>query len=171
MKLPNSKVNGKVSYGSLDAQHIEGGDLKVYYSKVLISDLSGSTLQLTNVTDASIASVTNTQINTTSGDLHVDEVFNNVVITSSFGEVAIAKLNVNYSPFKLILKQSEGSVNLQGVGAKLIFDKNVSGNSFYGKPSITTQKNSTNATGNFEAKSADKSIVIVSKLSQLTVTN
>ena len=68
MKLPNTEAFGKVSYGGFDASNLNGGKLTIDYSKVSINDLNGCTLFLNNVTDAKIASVTNTtMINNSSG--------------------------------------------------------------------------------------------------------
>jgi hypothetical protein len=110
VNLPNTIASGKVSYGSFDASNLKGGELKINYCPVTIDELNGCTLFLNNVTDAKIASVTNTTLKSNSGNLSIDEVFTNVNLRCSFGQLKIAKLNKSLTNFKLDLKQSDASL-------------------------------------------------------------
>ncbi len=145
VKLPKTKASGKVSYGSFDANGLDGGDLKIYYAPVNINTLHTTTLSLNNVTDAKIASVTNTTLTSDSGSLEVDEVFSNVHLESSFGELVITKLNSGLKNFNLILKQSEAEIDGKLLGKNFISvvesygDKNDKSN-FNGSFTIKSKK-------------------------------
>lgn len=68
VKLPKTKASGKVSYGTFNADVLNGGELNISYSPVIINSLNTTDLFLNNVTDAHIASVANTKISSTSNE-------------------------------------------------------------------------------------------------------
>ena len=169
VKLPKTKVSGKVSYGSFDANEINGGKLNISFSPVNINSLNACTLFLNNVTDAKIASVTNTTLTSNSGDLKINEVFKDVNIESSFSELYIEKVNSNFGKFNLVLKQSEAVVNLSNIKEKLSFNVKEKSPQNLAKPSMTINKNKSLVNGNFTATNKSKSINIEGKYSQLTI--
>ncbi|MFY0604177.1 MAG: hypothetical protein JXQ93_09515 [Flavobacteriaceae bacterium] len=111
VKLPNTTASGKVSYGAFYANNLQGGNLKIYYAPVTINRITAGNLSLNNVTDAKIASVANTTLNSNSGKLTIQEVFKDVNLESSFGELTINKLNPALKNFNLELKQSDAVID------------------------------------------------------------
>ncbi len=121
LKLPKMSASGKVSYGTFNAEGLEGGKLDIFSSPVKIQTVENTTLNLKNVTDAALASVANSELNSDSGDLEVMELLsgNNIVI--SFGEIKIDKVSPSLSNFEMKLNQSEAEINLAGFSEKLDF--------------------------------------------------
>ncbi|MGB0892222.1 MAG: hypothetical protein ACPGUU_07705 [Flavobacteriaceae bacterium] len=133
VKLPKGKTSGKVSYGTFNSDGLYGGDLKIYYAPVDINTLNACTLFLNNVTDANLASVSNTVINTNSSGVKIQNVFNNVDVTNKFGELNIVKIAPNFNTLNLILDSSEvrlpllnidSNYNLNTVESRFLFPKN-----------------------------------------------
>ena len=118
VKLPKGKTSGKVSYGSFNAVDLEGGDLKISYSPVIINSLNSSNLSLNNVTDAKIASVTNSNIDASSGELIIDKILSDVSINLSFGDISILNFDPLIKKFKMNLEQSNAIIS-----TKTFFDK------------------------------------------------
>lgn len=115
VKLPNSTASGNVKYGSFDANRLSGGNLNIDFSKVTIADLNACTLFLNNVTDAKIASVTNTNMNNNSSIVVIETVNENVDISDRFGQLTIQNIIPNYQTFKLMLDNSEVELNLSDI--------------------------------------------------------
>lgn len=126
VKLPNTKASGKVSYGGFDASDLNGGRLTIDYSKVSINDLNGCTLFLNNVTDATIASVTNTTLSNNSSGLNISIINENVHLSDKFGELSIHSFNPNFEKFVLNLSNSDASIILGGVQTSFIYNINTS---------------------------------------------
>ena len=121
VKLPKGKTSGKVSYGTFNSEGLQGGDLRIYYAPVDINTLNACTLFLNNVTDANLASVSNTILNTNSSGVKIKNVNNNVDVTSKFGELLLSKIVSGVNDFKLNLNFSEAIVNFSKLKEKLNF--------------------------------------------------
>ena len=123
VKLPKGKTSGKVSYGTFNSDGLQGGDLKIYYAPVDINTLNACTLFLNNVTDANLASVSNTVLNTNSSGVKIKNVNNNVDVTSKFGELLLSKVISGVNDFKLNLNFSDATVNFSKLKEKLNFSQ------------------------------------------------
>jgi hypothetical protein len=110
VKLPDTIVSGKVSYGSFDANNLNGGELEINYSPVSINDLNACTLFLNNVSDAKIASVTNTSLVCNSSDLNISNLGRNVDLTSKFGEIFISQFKIDAYHLELSLSNSDATI-------------------------------------------------------------
>jgi len=121
VKLPKGKTSGKVSYGSFKSDEINEGNLNISYAPVTINSLDACTLFLNNVTDASFASVINTTLTSNSSGVKIDKIFENVNMTSEFGELLISEVADNLKGFKLNLNFSDATVNLKNSKEKLNF--------------------------------------------------
>ncbi|MDT7832057.1 hypothetical protein RQM59_06675 [Flavobacteriaceae bacterium S356] len=151
VKLPNTTAaSGKSSYGTFSATGLLGGDLKIYYAPVTINILKNAELSLHNVTDATIASVANATLSSSSGLLKINEIFSDVDLESSFGELTIGKLNSSLSDFNLTLRQSDAKIG------KTFFVNNIK----YGKYKDTF-------TGNFTLETKKGGVSINGKYSSL----
>lgn len=117
VKLPKGKTSGKVSYGTFNSEGLNGGDLKIDYAPVDINTLNACTLFLNNVTDAKLASVTNTVLNSNSSGLKINNVNNNVDLTSKFGELNVLKITPDFKTFKLLLNYSTAKLPLLKVNS------------------------------------------------------
>ncbi|GGH03265.1 hypothetical protein GCM10011416_22740 [Polaribacter pacificus] len=113
VKLPKGKTSGKVSYGSFNSEELNGGDLSIYYAPVSVAALTAGTLYLNNITDATIASVMNTNVITNSSGLQIQQLGNNVSLTSKFGELTILDVAKDLKDFELSLNFSEASIDLK----------------------------------------------------------
>ena len=121
IKLPKGEISGKVSYGSFKSDEINGGNLDISYAPVTINSLNACALFLNNVTDASFASVINTTLTSNSSGVKIDKIFDNVNLTSKFGELLISEVVDNLKGFKLNLSFSDATVNLKNSKEKLNF--------------------------------------------------
>ena len=119
VKLPKGKVSGKVSYGTFNANEINGGDLQIHFSPVDVNRVQESTLSLHNITDATIASVMNSKLSSNSSKLTIKSLENNVDLTNKFGKLLISDVLSTLSNFKLNLSFSEANVNLKNMKDKL----------------------------------------------------
>ncbi|WP_440069559.1 hypothetical protein [Tenacibaculum discolor] len=162
VKLPKTKASGKVSYGTFKADALDGGKLNISYSPVNISSLNACTLFLNNVTDAQLASVTNTIVNSNSSGLVVSNVHNNVEVNNKFGNLTIVKVHPNHNNLKVFLSYSDAGVDLKGVNKKF----NIQGDKAKKLKDGTVEYN-----GEFILISNDKKIEIDGKYSQLKVKN
>ncbi|MGQ3676777.1 hypothetical protein [Tenacibaculum discolor] len=162
VKLPKTKASGKVSYGTFKADALDGGKLNISYSPVNISSLNACTLFLNNVTDAQLASVTNTIVNSNSSGLVVSNVHNNVEVNNKFGNLTIVKVHPNHNNLKVFLSYSDAGVDLKGVNKKF----NIQGDKVKKLKDGTVEYN-----GEFILISNDKKIEIDGKYSQLKVKN
>lgn len=165
VKLPNTKASGKVSYGSFDANDLNGGDLKIYYSPVNINDLNACSLFLNNVTDAKIASVTRTNLSFNSSETNIFNIDKDVIINDKFGKLTIQNLNPNYNTFNLNLDASEVSLNLSKLKDKL----NFTATSFFSPKDGFNNTKVSVFNGNISAENSNKTIKITGKNSELTV--
>ena len=123
VKLPKGKTSGKVSYGTFKADEINGGELDIYYAPVNIGLLTESLLSLHNITDATIASVMNTELTSNSSGLTINKLDSNVDVTSKFGELVISEVVSSLKDFKLNLNFSEAIVTLKNLKEKLKFSQ------------------------------------------------
>lgn len=170
VSLPKGKTNGKVSYGSLKTPGINGGELRVSYAApVTIETLNACSLFLNNVTDAKIASVTNTKLSSNYGELVIDKVNNNTNVSSSFGEISIKNLAPSISQFKLNLEHADAIVNLNGFTNKLTFDVREKSSKRKNDSSMTLKNGNTEVNGNFVVKNSKESFTIESKYSYLVL--
>jgi hypothetical protein len=124
IKLPNTVASGNVDYGSFDASNLSGGKLTIGYSPVRIKDLNACTLFLNNVTDAKIASVTNTSLFNNSSGVVINQVNEKVIITDKFGELKIENFNPNFGELFLNLSQSNAYILLGDVNSKFKYNVN-----------------------------------------------
>ena len=123
VKLPKGKTSGKVSYGTFNSDEINGGNLNIHFSPVHVGKLIESTLSLNNITDASIASVMNSKLTTSSSKVKIDNLMSNVNIISKFGELIIDNVMSNLKALKLDLSFSQANVNLTNLKEKLNYTK------------------------------------------------
>ncbi|MEO9571586.1 MAG: hypothetical protein ABJH82_08475 [Polaribacter sp.] len=172
VKLPNTKASGKVSYGGFNADFLNGGKLTIDYSKVSINDLNGCNLFLNNVTDAKIASVTNTKMSSNSSGLVIKLVNENVDLHNKFGELTIDKIIPNHQSFKLLLDYSDANINLSNNSDNLVFVIGNKSSHLLNKASMKFNLldiSSKDINGNFIIKTKDESLLIQGKYSQLTL--
>jgi hypothetical protein len=167
LKLPKMSASGKVSYGTFNAEGLDGGDLDIRSAPVQIRTVNNTKLNLKNVTDATLASVMSSTVSSDSGDLEILEVFSETNITTSFGDVTIKKVSPNLTDFKLTLNQSDGKINLEGFGKKLNID--TLGN----KGKVTNYDRISGKgiliKGNFDVSTQGDQLNIKGKYSELTI--
>ncbi|RSC96181.1 hypothetical protein EI424_03400 [Tenacibaculum singaporense] len=162
VKLPKTKASGKVSYGTFKADALDGGKLNISFSPVNINSLNACTLFLNNVTDAQLASVTNTTVNSNSSGLVVNNVYNNVEVNNKFGNLTITKIHPSHDSLKVLLSYSDAGVDLAGINKKFDIQSN----------KVKKLKDgSVEYNGEFILISNDKKIEIDGKYSQLKVKN
>ncbi|CAL2104295.1 conserved protein of unknown function [Tenacibaculum sp. 190130A14a] len=171
IKLPKGKVNGKVSYGAFKADEINGGKLNVSFSPVTIESLNACTLFLNNVTDAKVASVTNTTLDTNSSEVEISKILNDVEVINKFGELTILEVSPNYSTFKVFLNSSSADINLSKVKNKLEYVIGEKSAAHRNKPAMEFSVNdkSKKINGNFVLSTNNKTLEIKGKYTQLTV--
>ncbi|MGB0879152.1 MAG: hypothetical protein ACPGTO_01145 [Polaribacter sp.] len=172
VKLPNTKASGKVSYGTFDANNLNGGKLNISYSPVTINGLHTYNLSLNNVTDAKIASVTNTNMFNNSSGVRIVKVNENVDLSSKFGELLISNINPDYQSFKLMLDYTEATVHLSEIPNNLVYAIGNKPSLFSDTPSVKfngLNSKSKDMNGNFIVKTKDNTLHIQGKYSQLTV--
>ena len=110
IKLPNTVASGTVKYGSFNANNLVGGKLTVNYSPVIINNLNACTLFLNNVTDAKIASVTNTNLSNNSSGVNIVRINENVNLSDKFGELTIESFNPSFGEFVINLSHSDAKL-------------------------------------------------------------
>uniref|UniRef100_UPI004047A761 hypothetical protein n=1 Tax=Polaribacter sp. TaxID=1920175 RepID=UPI004047A761 len=161
VQLPKGSVSGKVSYGTFNSDEIDGGNLQIFYAPVDVKALNNSVLSLNNITDATIASVMNTQLSSNSSGLKISELLSNVKISNKFGELTILDINSNAESCVIDLNFSEG----------LIYTKNGSKDfQILRANEINSDRNKDNSfglSGNFSLKS--KGIIIAGKQSSIQI--
>lgn len=166
LKLPKMSASGKVSYGSFNSSGLDGGELNIKYAPVQISTVANATLNLKNVTDAKLVSVTQSTLNSDSGDLEISEVFSGTTIEASFGDVKIKKVNPSLKDFSMILNQADATLNLEGFGKKLsvqtVTTVTTDNPAKHGKKGMTL-------IGSFEAKTSGNEVKVKGKYSELTI--
>lgn len=124
VKLPSTVAYGKVNYGTFDAQNLNGGKLTINYSPVSINDLNACTLFLNNVTDANIASVTNTTMSYNSSGVKIAKINQNVNLNDQFGELLVESFDPNFGEFVLNLSQSNATLILDKIASKFQYNVN-----------------------------------------------
>lgn len=162
VKLPKTKASGKVSYGTFKADALDGGKLNISFSPVNINSLNACTLFLNNVTDAQLASVTNTTVNSNSSGLVVNNVYSNVEVNNKFGNLTITKVHPSHDNLKVFLSYSDAGVDLAGINKKF----NIQSDKVKKLKDGSVEYN-----GEFILISNDKKIEIDGKYSQLKVKN
>lgn len=172
VKLPNTVAFGNIKYGSFDANNLNNSKLTINYSPVTIKDLNACNLFLNNVTDAKIASVTNTNINTNSSKVDIQNVHNNVAIDTKFGELIIHKIHTDFEKFSLRLNYANAILHLNDFNQKLFYDSNSNASYFtYNslKKMNLLKENSKEFNGSFIIETTDKKLLVNGKYSQITV--
>jgi hypothetical protein len=165
VQLPNTVASGNVYYGTFDANNLNGGKLTINYSPVHIDDINTCILFLNNVTDANIASVTNSSLSNNSSGVKILKINENVNISDRFGELAIQNISSNYKTFKLMLHYSEAELNLSSLNSTL----NFSATSMEHSKTILKNKKATIFNGSINAVNDQKTINIEGKHSKLTI--
>ncbi len=122
VNLPNTVACGNVKYGSFDAQNLNESKLTIDYSPVNINNLNACTLFLNNVTDAKIASVTNTTMNNNSSGVTILKINQNVNLSDKFGELTIDSFHPNFEEFILNLSQTNATIMLGNVKTNFDYD-------------------------------------------------
>tara|TARA_R110002073_G_scaffold8207_1_gene45601 strand:- start:51399 stop:52844 length:1446 start_codon:yes stop_codon:yes gene_type:complete len=162
VKLPKGKTSGKVSYGTFNAEEINGGNLNIYFAPVNIGVLTASTLSLNNTIDAKVASIVNSKITSSSGDLTINNVLNDVDMDLSFGDINILNFDSSIEKFVMNLRQSKAIINLAAFK-----------NNFVVETASSTTENKKNKTmtlnKNFKFKAKNNAIKIEGKYSTLTL--
>ncbi|WP_428742340.1 MAP7 domain-containing protein [Tenacibaculum sp.] len=162
VNLPKTKASGKVSYGTFKADALDGGKLNISYSPVNINSLNACTLFLNNVTDAQLASVTNTKLNFNSSGVVLSNVYNDVEVNNEFGNLTIVKVHPNHNNLRIFLNYSEAGVNLLGANKAFTIES--------GK--VKNMKDgSIEYNGDFTLVSKDRKIEIDGKYSELKLKN
>ena len=137
VKLPNTVAYGKASYGTFDAKNLTGGILIIDSALLNINDLNACTLFLNNVTDAILASVTNTTLSSHSSVLKINNIGNKVNLPSEFGELVISKFNTDFSDFNLSLSNSDAIIdNAVFIFNNLMIEVHANENTFFTKVDI-----------------------------------
>jgi len=160
VKLPKGKTSGKVSYGTFKADEITGGDLNIYYAPVNIDVLKESTVTLNNITDATIASVINTKLTSSSSKLRIEKLESDVELTSKFGELVIDEVISSLKGLVLDLRFSDATIDFSNLEGKL---PTISASKLINSLS----KNSFTLSGSFNAKNSI--VEIKGKQSELKV--
>ena len=171
VKLPNTVAVGNVKYGSFDANNLNNSKLTINYSPVNINDLTKSNVYLNKVTDAKIASVTNTKINTNYSNVDIQNIYKNVDISAKFGGLHIQKIHADYTKFLLYLQYTNAIINLQNLDKNLLFEIKSMPNSSV-NPSMklnVLHDKSKKINGNFIIKTKDTTFFVNGKYSQITV--
>lgn len=171
VKLPNTVAIGNVKYGSFDANNLNNSKLTINYSPVNINDLSTSNVYLNNVTDAKIASVTNTKLNTNSSKVTIQNIYNNVDLISKFGEITIYKIHPDFKKFSLNLNAATAILNNMDMNNKFLFEINATDN-YKSNPAIklnVSNQKSKEIKGNFTIKTKDSTFFVNGKYSQITL--
>ncbi|WP_299008488.1 hypothetical protein [uncultured Tenacibaculum sp.] len=173
VKLPKTKASGKVSYGTFKADALDGGKLNISFSPVNINSLNACTLFLNNVTDAQLASVTNTTVNSNSSEAILNNVYKDVNVNSEFSELVIMKIHPNFNTFKVVLNSTKAVLDLSSVKKNLVYTIDDKSPNFQSEPSMRLyfNKPEKNINGNFTILSNDKKIEVIGKYSQLKVKN
>ncbi|CAM1346668.1 hypothetical protein [Tenacibaculum insulae] len=171
VKLPKTKASGKVSYGTFKADNLNGSHLNVSFSPVTINSLNESTLFLNNVSDANLASVTNTKISSTSSEVVLVNVYNDVEVNSKFGGLKVNKIHPNYHTFKVDLNSSEALINIANINKKLTYVIGGKAKNYPNKPAIKFSVNDSKkeVNGNFSISTEDNMVKIIGKYSQLVL--
>ena len=171
VKLPNTVASGSIKYGVFNANDLLGGKLTVDYAPVNINSLNACTLFLNNVTDAKIASVSNSVLSSNSSGVKITKVNENVDLSSKFGELLISNITSNYQSFKLNLDYTESKLNLSKI-SNLVYNIGDKSPLFPEKSSIKSNISdlkSKDINGNFTIKTKDNNFLIQGKYSQLTI--
>ena len=172
VKLPNTKASGKVSHGTFNANNLNGGKLNISYSPVTINGLHTYDLSLNNVTDAKIASVTNTNMFNNSSGVTIVKVNENVDLSNKFGELLISGIIPDYQSFKLMLDYTEATVNLSEIPSNFVYAIGNISSLFSEKSAMKftlLDSKSKDMNGNFVVKTKDDTFRIQGKYSQLTM--
>lgn len=124
VKLPNTVAYGNVQYGTFNANNLQGGNLNINYAPVSINDLNACTLFLNNVTDATIASVTNTTLRNNYSDVRIVKINEKVSLFDKFGTLVVESFKENFGEFLLSLRNSNAVLTFGNTPAKYVYDVN-----------------------------------------------
>lgn len=124
VNLPNTVASGNVKYGIFNANDLIGGKLTIDYSKVNINDLNACNLFLNNVTDATITSVTNTNLSNNSSGVTILRINEKVNLSDKFGKLVIEGFNPNFGEFTLNVSHSDATVIFGNVHSKFNYNVN-----------------------------------------------
>ena len=124
VKLPNTVAMGNVKYGSFDAENLLNSVLTINHSPVNINDLNTCSLSFNNVTDAKIASVTNSSLNGDSSEITILKLVNNVKLSNRFGKITIEEIAPNFKECSINLSYSEAFINLEDIKSAFKFNLN-----------------------------------------------
>ncbi|QTE22973.1 hypothetical protein [Polaribacter cellanae] len=168
VNLPNTVASGNVKYGTFNANNLNGGKLTINYSPVNINSLNACTLFLNNVTDAKIASVTNTTMSNNSSEVVINNLGSNVDITNEYGELTISNMNKDTNDFNLTLNYSDATVKAEEfvVGNLIIQVNSQSGDTH---KSMKKAEKELQFTGKFNIKTKDNRMNIDGKFSTLVL--
>ncbi|OSY87712.1 hypothetical protein WH52_09790 [Tenacibaculum holothuriorum] len=171
VKLPKTKAVGKVSYGSFNADELNGGNLKIIGSPVTIQTLNACTLFLNNVQDAKITSASNMILNSNSSVIKIDNLIENSEVVDDFGELRIENVNRDYKKLFINLNSSVAKIKFNGLKKILKASFNKEGFSKYltKKPTMFYGENRISSTGNFNITTEDNSIKIKGKYSKIDI--
>lgn len=171
VKLPNSKVSGKVSYGTFKAEEINGGSLNIFSSPVTIKKINDCTLFLNNVQNAEIHTISNLNLTSNSSTVKISNVRNNTEVSDKFGNLDIKNIAPNFRNFTIDLNSSVAKIQFVNLKKPLIADFNKDGFSRFPhtKPAMVYRDNSIISKGNFRIYSEDSSINIKGKFSAIEV--
>jgi hypothetical protein len=124
VKLPNIIASGKVSYGSFKADNLTKSKLTIDYATLKINALNACTLILINVTDAKIASVTNSEMINNSSGGKIIRINENVTVSDKFGELTIDSFNPKFVEFILNVNQSNATIILGNINSTFKYNLN-----------------------------------------------
>ena len=169
MNLPKMTASGKVAYGTFYAEGLEGGELNIHFAPVQISSVKNTKLNLKNVTDATLASVTNSSLHSDSGNVEIVELYTGTTLESSFGDVNIQKVSPTLANFKLILNQSDATINLEGFGKKLQVDTKNNKGKVINYDRISGATKGMLIKGDFTVSTQGNELNVTGKYSELTI--
>ena len=169
LKLPKMSASGKVSYGTFNSKGLSGGDLNIYYSPVQITAVNNSNLNLKNVTDATLASVTNSKLVSDSSDLEILELQSGTNLESTFGDISIKKVNSLLKNFRLVLNQSDATIDLTGFKEKLKINTKGNKGKIVAYDRVADGGKGMLLTGNFLVSTKGEELKVSGKYSELTI--
>lgn len=172
IKLPKTKANGKVSYGALDADALRESKLNIYYTPVHIKSIDASNIYLNNVTDADIASVTQTVLNAKASDVIIRNIQKNVNVSMNFGQLDVGNITKDFQKLKIYLNYTNAVINLDALQSDIVY--NTSYNPSYGNHKTAMKytlgkEGNRKLNGNFTIHTPDKMLQVKGKYAQLTM--
>lgn len=120
--LPNTVASGKIFSGSFYANSLQNSNLHISYSAVTIQDLNACTLFLKNISEVTIASISNSSLNSNSASLIINKLGEKVNLRDSFGEINIKSIASDFETMNIDLRNSSIKLPLSTITTNLDID-------------------------------------------------